>query len=84
MGEHDAIAKYFATHPYKAKRLPPGIAKNLARGKPLPPGIAKQRLPAALVAELPRRSGVDVAISGDRLVLLNDHGLVLANMGNVL
>jgi hypothetical protein len=24
-----------------AKPLPPGIAKNLARGKPLPPGIAK-------------------------------------------
>lgn len=23
--------------------LPPGIAKNLARGKPLPPGIAKKR-----------------------------------------
>lgn len=35
------------------KGLPPGIAKNLARGKPLPPGIAKQHLPAGLLAALP-------------------------------
>jgi Ni/Co efflux regulator RcnB len=35
------------------KSLPPGIAKNLARGKPLPPGIAKQVLPAGLVELLP-------------------------------
>jgi hypothetical protein len=34
--------------------LPPGIAKNLARGKPLPPGIAKQRLPDSLERQLPR------------------------------
>jgi len=33
--------------------LPPGIARNLARGKALPPGIAKQYLPAGLVAALP-------------------------------
>lgn len=33
--------------------LPPGIAKNLARGKPLPPGIAKQYLPDGLLASLP-------------------------------
>jgi Ni/Co efflux regulator RcnB len=37
----------------KAKGLPPGIAKNLARGKPLPPGIAKQHLPNGLVSLLP-------------------------------
>jgi hypothetical protein len=37
----------------RAKSLPPGIAKNLARGKPLPPGIAKQVLPAALLDKLP-------------------------------
>lgn len=35
------------------KSLPPGIAKNLARGKPLPPGIAKQALPDALISRLP-------------------------------
>ena len=38
---------------HKHKGLPPGIAKNLARGKPLPPGIAKQHLPAGLVHALP-------------------------------
>lgn len=33
--------------------LPPGIAKNLARGKSLPPGIAKQVLPGELIGRLP-------------------------------
>ena len=37
--------------------LPPGIAKNLARGKPLPPGIAKRYLPYALLVRLPPRPG---------------------------
>ncbi len=37
----------------KAKGLPPGIAKNLARGKPLPPGIAKRYLPTDLNLLLP-------------------------------
>mgnify|MGYP001824580967 CR=1 FL=1 len=35
------------------KSLPPGIAKNLARGKSLPPGIAKQTLPGSLIEILP-------------------------------
>lgn len=38
---------------HKHKDLPPGIAKNLARGKPLPPGIAKQHLPDGLAHALP-------------------------------
>ena len=37
----------------KPSGLPPGIARNLARGKPLPPGIAKQYMPDALLALLP-------------------------------
>ncbi len=37
----------------KTKGLPPGIAKNLARGKPLPPGIAKKYLPTGLLGLLP-------------------------------
>ena len=37
----------------KRKGLPPGIAKNLARGKSLPPGIAKQYLPDRLRQTLP-------------------------------
>ena len=35
------------------KGLPPGIAKNLARGKSLPPGIAKRYLPDDLRHVLP-------------------------------
>ena len=81
--DRDLIVKYFRGHPYKARPLPPGIAKNLARGKPLPPGLAKRRLPSALVTQLPRRSGVTVNIVGDRLVLLNDRGLVVDIMVNV-
>ncbi len=37
----------------KRKGLPPGIAKNLARGKALPPGIAKNYLPNTLRHALP-------------------------------
>jgi hypothetical protein len=46
--EHDSRAGHGGGKS-KHKGLPPGIAKNLARGKPLPPGIAKQRLPDGLV-----------------------------------
>ena len=49
--------------------LPPGIAKNLARGKPLPPGIAKRHLPGLLVRELPERPGYQWLVV-DRDVLL--------------
>jgi hypothetical protein len=37
--------------------LPPGIAKNLARGKPVPPGIAQQQLPYDLRRQLPPAPG---------------------------
>ena len=37
----------------KQKGLPPGIAKNLARGKPLPRGIAMNHLPEGLLQALP-------------------------------
>ena len=75
--ERDIIVKYYTANKYKAKRLPPGIAKNLARGKPLPPGIAKQVAPAALLAQLPRRPGFEVTIFGDRIVLLEAKGVVV-------
>lgn len=61
-GEVSIIADWYSDHGStatrgkggkKSKGLPPGIAKNLARGKPLPPGIAKQVLPQGLVALLP-------------------------------
>lgn len=53
-----------------AKPLPPGIAKNLARGKPLPPGIAKQRVSGPLLDHLPHVDGHDWLQVGTELVLV--------------
>ncbi len=74
--EKRIIVAYYAEHRYAPKPLPPGIAKNLARGKPLPPGIAKRALPPDLLAQLPRRTGVEIAVIGDRVVLLSAQGVV--------
>ncbi len=81
--ERDVVTRYYADHPYAAKPLPPGIAKKLARGKPLPPGLAKRALPAELVTELPPRTGFEVSIVGDRLVLLDAQGLVVDVLVNL-
>ena len=75
--EKELIVGFFTRNRVEAQRLPPGIARNLARGKPLPPGIAKRALPQALVVELPVRSGFEVTIFGDRIVLLEASGLVV-------
>ena len=75
--ERQIIVDFFAGHTYKVQALPPGIAKNLARGKPLPPGIAKKQIPADLKARLPARVGVEISIFGDRIVLLEASGLVV-------
>ena len=50
--------------------MPPGIAKNLARGKPLPPGIAKRALPGDLNRRLTRRDGVEHVLTGDKVVMV--------------
>lgn len=50
--------------------LPPGIAKNLARGKPLPPGIAKKTVPASMLGQLPSYPGYEWRIVGEDLVLI--------------
>jgi Ni/Co efflux regulator RcnB len=57
----------------KSKRggLPPGIARNLARGKSLPPGIAKQHLPQELQHSLPApRAGYDRVIVDGKILLV--------------
>jgi Ni/Co efflux regulator RcnB len=55
----------------KQKSLPPGIAKNLARGKPLPPGIAKQHLPDDLSRRLPPvRDGYERVVVDGRVLLV--------------
>ena len=75
--ERGIIVEFFHEHPYQPEALPPGIAKNLARGEPLPPGIAKKHIPAKLQARLPARAGVEITIFGERIVLLEASGLVI-------
>ncbi|MDE2024002.1 MAG: hypothetical protein KGJ18_07320 [Gammaproteobacteria bacterium] len=63
-------------HGWKSREggLPPGIAKNLARGKPLPPGIAAQLqpLPPQLVQNLPPPPpGYRVFMLDGRILLVN-------------
>jgi len=68
--DRSTFRDYFSTHKIVAQPLPPGIAKNVARGKPLPPGIAKKALPADLVRTLGSRAGTGITFSivGDRVV----------------
>jgi len=67
---------YFRTHNIAAKPLPPGIAKNVARGKPLPPGIAKRSFPAGLVSLAPRHPGVTFYIVGDTVVAVRGGSII--------
>jgi hypothetical protein len=87
--ERRLIREYFAHHPEgggpAGRGLPPGIAKNLARGKPLPPGIAKQFLPGELEGRLPRRPGYERLIVGDSVYLIEQAtGLILDILEGVL
>lgn len=76
--ERRVIQDYFRVSPYPAKGLPPGIAKNLARGKPLPPGIAKRHLPPDLLVRLPPRPGYEwVAVGRDVVLLAIATGIVV-------
>lgn len=77
VAERQIVAEFFATNRHEVEALPPGIARNLARGKRLPPGIAKRQIPSALQVQLPTRVGVEVSIFGDRIVLLEASGLVV-------
>jgi hypothetical protein len=74
---------YFATHKITAEPLPPGIAKNVARGKPLPPGIAKRALPQELVVLGPKvDKDISFSIVGDIVVALKG-GVVIDLMAGV-
>ncbi|CAI1506795.1 Predicted integral membrane protein [Serratia quinivorans] len=63
-----SLARNYGLTGYRS--LPPGIAKNLARGKPLPPGIAKKMVPSPMLHELPYYPGYEWRIAGDDLVLV--------------
>lgn len=62
------------------KPLPPGIAKNLARGKPLPPGIATRNLPENLIKGLPRYDGYEWMAAGADLILIKTASRLVADV----
>jgi hypothetical protein len=62
------------------KPLPPGVAKNLARGKPLPPGIAKRYVPTSMLGQLPRYPGYEWQIVGADLILVGIQTAIVADV----
>ena len=75
--------EYFRRNRITATALPPGIAKNLARGKPLPPGIAKRAVPPALLSQGPKVApDITFTIAGDVVVAMRS-GLVVDILRNV-
>ena len=62
------------------RQLPPGIAKNLARGKPMPPGIQKTRMPDGFVSQLPHYAGHEWRQAGGDLVLVASGSLVISDI----
>jgi len=71
------IREYYGAPSRKLKALPPGIAKNLARGKPIPPGIARTRAPDDLVVLLPVREGTRWWIAGDHVLLVDTNNILV-------
>ncbi|SFH85400.1 regulator RcnB of Ni and Co efflux [Pseudomonas guineae] len=66
------------------RTLPPGIAKNLARGKPLPPGIAKN-FDSRLLGQLPHYDGYQWQQMGTDVVLVAiASGIIYEVLRNVL
>jgi Predicted membrane protein len=82
----DVIRTYFVDHPVGVSSLPPGIAKNLARGKPLPPGIAKKMAPIELRQRVPVcMNGWECILAGaDMLILDAVHGTIADIVRNVV
>jgi hypothetical protein len=73
--ERRLIADYYAdpqhAGPVSDRRLPPGIAKKVARGGALPPGIAKRYLPDDLEGRLrPMPQGVTRVVIGSDVLLV--------------
>jgi hypothetical protein len=69
--EQARIREWFIANPYPVQPLPPGIARNLARGKPLPPGIAKRYAPAGLIRQLAPRPGYEILVVGASILLVH-------------
>ena len=67
------------------RSLPPGIARNVARGKPIPPGIARQQVPVDLAWRLTTLpEGYGRFVIGDDLVLVEiTTGLIIDVLDSV-
>jgi Ni/Co efflux regulator RcnB len=79
--DYDAIRSIAVSeHHTGYKGLPPGIAKNLARGKPLPPGIAKKAVPSTIVQHLPTYPDYEWTRCGTDLVLIQIATRVVADV----
>jgi Ni/Co efflux regulator RcnB len=74
------IVNYFNANPYAYSQLPPGIAKNLARGKRLPPGIAKNYLPQNALSLLPNYPGYEYLVAGNKLLLVNSTTQIITDI----
>lgn len=78
--DRTVITNFFSSHPFTTTGLPPGIAKNLARGKPLPPGIAKVYLPNDLNKLLVVYPGYDYLVAGRDVLLVNQSTQIIADI----
>ncbi|TDI62817.1 MAG: hypothetical protein E2O89_07085 [Alphaproteobacteria bacterium] len=78
--ERNIISEYFRKNTVATSSLPPGIAKNVARGKPLPPGIAKRGLPNNLMSQLPIRDGWNRFIVGNDVLLVDQKTGTIADV----
>jgi hypothetical protein len=83
--DRETITNFFSTHPFDTNGLPPGIAKNLARGKPLPPGIKKVFLPKDLSDLLGANPDYEYLIAGNDILLVNKTNQIIMDiLQNVL
>ena len=81
----NTIRDYYAGKPKKARGLPPGQARQYARGKRLPPGIAKQALPPDLARRLSVPPGHQyVVVDSDVLLITVSTGIVVDILVDIL
>lgn len=80
IGDARALATELHVDRQQYTALPPGIAKNLARGKPLPPGIAKKYAPAPMVSRLPHYPGYEWRVAGTSLALVYSSSGIVADV----
>jgi hypothetical protein len=78
--DRTTITRYFQQHPQPATALPPGIAKNVARGKPVPPGIAKRGVPNGLTGKLSIPKGYELQTVGTDVVLIEAGTRIIADV----